>query len=249
MAQKSSISNRQAKILAAIVKEYAATAEPVGSEVISEHYKFGFSAATIRNEMRALEKSGYIKQPHTSAGRIPTDEGYRYFITQLMRHAELTTRERNRLRQELVKMQSQYTELGRSITRLLSETSQSAAFALLPQSSSSAGFSNIVDAGLENSDLKQVASFFDNLTNHSRELVVKKIDAIQTYVGSEGPIPLSRDVSMVVAQVNLPSGGRGVVGIVGPKRMKYAKNISLLEYISKLLSGGLSVTSLIFLLS
>ena len=245
---KKSVTPRQAQILAAIVKEYANSGEPIGSEVLTDRYDFQFSAATIRNEMQALERAGYIHQPHTSAGRVPTDAGYRFFITKLLRHVELSAREQARLRTELTKLQEVHAELGRSITRILAETSNSAAFALLPESASSAGFSNIVDSGMNRQDLKQVAKFFDNLKEESRALVVKNIGSVQTYVGTEAPIALSDDVSMLVSQVKLPGGQKGVVGIVGPKRMKYGKNISLLEYISKLLSSGLGVYAIISIL-
>ena len=78
------LDERKEKILAAIVTDFIATAEPVGSRTISKKYDIGFSSATIRNEMSDLEELGYIVQPHTSAGRIPTDVGYRYYVNQLM---------------------------------------------------------------------------------------------------------------------------------------------------------------------
>ena len=241
MSNQLKITQRQAKILAVIVKEYTARPEPVSSKTLEQSYNFGFSAATIRNEMKALEIARLITHPHTSAGRIPTDEGYRYFIAQLMKHVELSRREQVRLQQEVRKLQKQHYELGRSITRLLADNSQSAAFAILPEASSAAGFSNIVDSDMGQDNLKSVAKFLDNLDSHSKALVTKDWNQVQTFIGSTSPIPLSRDVSMVVSQVKLPGGKKGVVGIVGSKRMKYAKNISLLEYVSKLLSGGLSM--------
>lgn len=239
MADRVKITPRQARILAAIVRDYTTNPEPVGSEALEERYNFGFSSATIRNEMKALEQAGYITQPHTSAGRIPTDQGYRYFITQLMKHVELTGKEQLRLRSELRRLQSMTAELSRTVTRLLAESSESAAFALLPESTASSGFCNVVSAGLDQENLSAVAKFLDNLDENSRALVASDIKDVQTYVGSESPIPLSKDVSMVVTKVKLDDGRDGVVGIVGSKRMKYAKNISLLEYVSKLLTGGM----------
>lgn len=78
------LDERKEKILAAIVTDYIDTAEPVGSRTISKKYDIGFSSATIRNEMSDLEEMGFIVQPHTSAGRIPTDIGYRYYVNHLM---------------------------------------------------------------------------------------------------------------------------------------------------------------------
>ncbi|HVY67637.1 MAG TPA: heat-inducible transcription repressor HrcA, partial [Patescibacteria group bacterium] len=84
---------RQAKILAAIVKEHCDSAQPVASADITEKYQFGVSSPTIRNEMQVLEKMGYIAQPHTSSGRVPTDKGFRYFVNQLMDKVKLTLKE------------------------------------------------------------------------------------------------------------------------------------------------------------
>jgi heat-inducible transcriptional repressor len=75
------MTQRQEKILQAIIEEYAEVASPVGSSLLSKI--FNVSSATIRSEMVALEREGFIKQPHTSAGRIPTDKGYRYYVNQL----------------------------------------------------------------------------------------------------------------------------------------------------------------------
>ena len=80
MDQVFNLTQRQAKILAAIVKENCDTGEPVASGDLVGKYNFNVSSPTIRNEMQALEKLGYIAQPHTSSGRVPTDKGFRYFV-------------------------------------------------------------------------------------------------------------------------------------------------------------------------
>ena len=85
---------RQLEILRAIVEEYVATEEPVGSRSIAERHGLGISSATIRNEMAVLEDAGLITQPHTSAGRIPTDKGYRIFVDKL---AKIKDRKSTRL--------------------------------------------------------------------------------------------------------------------------------------------------------
>lgn len=91
------LEERKEKILAAIVNDYVETAEPVGSRTISKKYDIGFSSATIRNEMADLEELGYIVQPHTSAGRAPTDVGYRYYVDNLMARGEHSFAEEQRL--------------------------------------------------------------------------------------------------------------------------------------------------------
>ena len=87
--------DRKLKILSAVVNEYIVTGEPVGSKAIMAHVKA--SSATIRNEMAELEKQGYLEQPHTSAGRIPTYKGYRLYVDQLMEQNQLTANEKKML--------------------------------------------------------------------------------------------------------------------------------------------------------
>ena len=83
------LSERQKTLLLLIIRDYIESAQPVGSKRLAEHYRINLSSATIRNEMAALTEMGYLRQPHTSAGRVPTEEGYRYFVSQMMNQAEL----------------------------------------------------------------------------------------------------------------------------------------------------------------
>ena len=83
------LTERQKKLLLLIIRDYIESAQPVGSKRLAEHYRISLSSATIRNEMAELTELGYLRQPHTSAGRVPTEEGYRYFVSQLMNKAEL----------------------------------------------------------------------------------------------------------------------------------------------------------------
>lgn len=83
------LTERQKTLLLLIIRDYIESAQPVGSKRLAEHYRIRLSSATIRNEMAALTEMGYLRQPHTSAGRVPTEEGYRYFVSQMMNQAEL----------------------------------------------------------------------------------------------------------------------------------------------------------------
>ena len=87
---KMELNERKMKILKAIVKDYIETAEAVGSRTISKKYNLGVSAATIRNEMADLEELGYLVQPYTSAGRVPTEKGYKLYVNSLMNTTELS---------------------------------------------------------------------------------------------------------------------------------------------------------------
>lgn len=83
------LSERQKTLLLLIIRDYIDSAQPVGSKRLAEHYHLNLSPATIRNEMAALTEMGYLRQPHTSAGRVPTEEGYRHFVSEMMQEAEL----------------------------------------------------------------------------------------------------------------------------------------------------------------
>ncbi|MEK7618559.1 MAG: hypothetical protein AAB410_05445 [Patescibacteria group bacterium] len=238
------LTNRQAKILAAIVKENSDSGKAVGSKDLADKYSFGLSAPSIRNEMQALEKQDFIKQRHTSAGRVPTDKGYRYFVNQLMDRFKLSLEEQNRLKKELVKLQMAHVEMGRRIAKLLSESTQQASFAILPEEVSTMGLSNILDnPALPAGDAKEIAKFFDDIDQYAEKMVSDYSGELspKTFIGKELQLSKNSDYSMMVSGLKLPSGKKGVIGLIGPKSMKYEKNLSLMEYISKLLGGGAGV--------
>lgn len=83
------LTERQKTLLLLIIRDYIDSAQPVGSKRLAEHYHLNLSSATVRNEMAALTEMGYLRQPHTSAGRVPTEEGYRYFVSQMVHSAQL----------------------------------------------------------------------------------------------------------------------------------------------------------------
>ena len=89
MPEMSELTERQKTLLLLIIRDYIESAQPVGSKRLAEHYNINVSPATIRNEMAALTEKGFLRQPHTSAGRVPTEEGYRFFVSELMYQAEL----------------------------------------------------------------------------------------------------------------------------------------------------------------
>lgn len=112
------LSDRRQRVLAALIQEYVARAIPVGSRTLTERYNLGVSPATVRNELSVLEEEGYITQPHTSAGRIPTDHGYRAFVDDLLSSEDLGEEEES-LRPEIEELRSSASELD----SLLEETS------------------------------------------------------------------------------------------------------------------------------
>lgn len=130
------LDKRKAYILTTIVYEYIATAEPVGSATLTQKYNLGVSSATIRNEMAELEARGYLVQPHTSAGRIPSDTGYRTYVDRLMPAESLASEESDRLRTEFARAGRAIDEIVEQATRLLSQYSQNLAVVVAPSKDS-----------------------------------------------------------------------------------------------------------------
>jgi transcriptional regulator of heat shock response len=238
---------RQAQLLAAIVTEYSNIGQPVGSQEINKKYHFNISPATIRNEMMVLEKNGFIEQPHTSAGRVPTDRGYRYFVNELMKRFDLSLKEQRALREQLIHLQEQHNELGRNIAKLLANKTDQAAFALLPDATGSAGFSNIIEHSSGDPEkLAEVARFFDNIEQYSERMLTNLLEEkSEAMIGKENALPAVSNYTLIISQVTLKSGKKGVIGIVGPKSMRYDKNMTVVEYIAKLLSSGLLLALII----
>ncbi len=234
------ITHRQAKVLACIVKIHSETGKPIASKELIDKGFFDVSGATLRNEMQALEEAGLITHPHTSSGRIPTDEGFRYFVNQLMDHVELSMKEQQELRKEIIKLQAVNTEIGRRLVKMLAMHSSQASFAILPEGVSSVGLSNILNNDqLLPEDTQEIARFFDDLDDYADQIIADYSDKQpQTFIGKELTLSKGSDYSMIVSGVKLPSGKKGVIGLIGPKSMKYPKNISLMEYITKFLGGG-----------
>jgi len=126
------LDERKKKVLAAIVNDYVYTAEPVGSRTIARKYNLGVSPATIRNEMADLEELGYIEQPHTSAGRIPSDRGYRYYVDCLMEKYCLTIEEREYIQERFAQKMNEIEDLIHRSTSLLSLMTKHTAVILAP---------------------------------------------------------------------------------------------------------------------
>ncbi len=126
------LDKRKAFILATVVYEYVATAEPVGSNTLTQKYNLGVSSATVRNEMAELEAAGYLVQPHTSAGRIPSDAGYRTYVDQLMRPEPLQNDEQRRIQDEFRAASRELDGVIEHTTRLLGQLTRNVAFVIAP---------------------------------------------------------------------------------------------------------------------
>jgi transcriptional regulator of heat shock response len=140
-------------------------------------------------------------------------------------------------------------EIGRRLAKLLTDHSDQASFALFPEEISTMGLSKVLDnAALPPEDAREIARFFDEIDQYASNMIKEYSGkSPEAYIGKELKLSKMSDHSMIISGLTLPSGKKGVVGLIGPKSMKYEKNLSLMEYIAKLIGGGVAV-SLIFLI-
>ena len=132
METRRGLDERKGAILRALISHYVRSGEPVGSKTLVEKFRLGVSPATVRNEMAALEDAGYIYQPHTSAGRIPTDSGYRYFVDAWVSDVKLPERERQRVEEFFGEPRWELQDSLRRTAELLSHMTQQAAVVFAP---------------------------------------------------------------------------------------------------------------------
>lgn len=232
---------RKKKVLQAIIKHFIETAEPVGSNTIIVSYRFHVSPATIRNDMMILENEGFIYQPHTSAGRIPTDKGYRLYVDEMAdykkaRHDAIKVLKFIQLEYKAAKVREQLYDA----VSLLARASNCACFATTPDNSRTffLGMSNVLRQpefshdSVRASEVIEVLERGGNFVNTLNELEIT--DQIRTFIGEENILHQIQSCSIIVTKYK-KDGFSGHIGILGPKRMNYAYNIVLLEEIKKLL--------------
>lgn len=243
------MNSRQKQVLSAIIELYTKTALPVGSQALIENYKFDVSSATLRNDMVYLEKKGLLYQPHVSAGRIPTDKGYRIYVEEMMGEEDLTRDEQRRLQKELLMMKAKQARMGRSTAKLLSALSGNLAVSGIIDKDEfyDFGMKELMEKPefQEIDELCRLVETLDSLDEKLDGLMIKlKDNQTHIFIGEENPIAEISNCSMVVAPYENKEG-KGLLAIIGPKRMDYAKNKSLIEYMKKLLSSSLVVLIII----
>jgi heat-inducible transcriptional repressor len=329
---------RQKKILSLIMHEYIASADPVGSNKLVQKYNMDLSSATVRNEMAALTEAGLLRQPHTSAGRIPTEEGYRYFVGQLMNETSLPSAMRATINHQFSQMSSDIRQWMRLAASVLANQTNAASIITAPQASQvqfkhleliathgrqalailvlNGGqihqqiltleepvtqeqlsvISNKFSQLLAEQNTVQVSTFqepltsievqilawvedelvrsnqlptgeiiLDGLTNVlaepeftdseearralrlleersllqdllSQTILPDTIGGVQVLIGGEGTWDDLSHCSVILSKYGSPSTATGTIGILGPMRMSYGYSISLVRFLSGLLS-------------
>lgn len=233
-------SHRRDGVLSLIVKRYVETAEPVGSRYVSR--KLGLSSATIRNVMSDLEDAGYITHPHTSAGRIPTDKGYRYYIDSIMRVRAVNDSVIRSINNEYHEAIRSIEDIMERTTHLISNLTNYVGLTCLANYKTLYldGTSHIV-AQPEFHDLRKLYNIIKFL-EQKREILNLlhddlASDELRIHIGKENQLGYLNDCSIVTMGYKIKGKVSGRLGVIGPKRMVYEKVIPTVEVLAETVTG------------
>lgn len=223
------MTERQKLILRAIVEQYAEVASPVGSSLMAK--VFNVSSATIRAEMAELERLGMIKQPHTSAGRVPTDRGYRYYVNGITEGDVIPTdRRAERALAARVEGGGLPERTIRNAVDTLVELTHNLGIATIGNQLYMSGLSNLFGqpefAG--GAQVQQVARLLDNLEPWLREAAPN--EPLSVYIGTENPIGRAANCTLIISKFRSPYSDRSYIGVLGPTRQSYRNVMNLVEH-------------------
>ena len=249
------ITERQRQILNQIIEEYAETAAPVGSVTMAK--LFGVSPATVRAEMARLEVLGLIAQPHTSAGRVPTDAGYRYYVNNLASEddfwddetdaayvaqmPEVRSIEEGRYGRAVhaiekrIMSQSQADAAIRRAVDSLVELTGNLGLATIGGQLYLSGISQLFTQPefMDTRRVQAVAKLLDNLEPWLLEAAPG--EPLNIFIGQENPIGRNSEVSLIISRFKSPFSDRSYIGVLGPTRQNYSKVMSLVKYTGNML--------------
>ncbi len=234
------LTNRQEKLLAAIIEEYAEVAAPVGSSLLAK--AFEVSSATIRAEMAELERQGYIKQPHTSAGRIPTDKGYRHYVNEIQESAAAKpTKSAERALTARVNNASVPDQTIRNAVDTLVELTSNLGLATIGDQLYMSGLSNLFGQPefMQRGQVQEVARLLDNLQPWLREAAPN--EPLNVYIGQENPVGGGAGCSLIISRFRSPYSDQSYIGVLGPTRQSYRGVISLVQRTGEALEEALYV--------
>ena len=225
------LGERQEHVLDAIVREYIRTAEPVGSVAVVEKYRIDASPATIRNDMAELESLGFIRQPHTSAGRVPTEAAYRYYVKHFIREKPVPRREAEELR-AVWALHEAWRDLAKLTAKATAAfTTESVFMAFGRNDVYYTGLSNLF-AQPEFAETERVVSMsvvIDQLDDVVAGVFEAARENVDVLVGAENPF--GSTTSVIVTRCDLGNSEHILFGLLGPTRMDYDLNVARVKYV------------------
>ncbi len=235
------MTDRQHNILNAIVEQYAEVASPVGSTLLAK--LFNVSSATIRAEMADLERMGFISQPHTSAGRVPTDKGYRFYVNGINDSSAIKPQERRgeRALASRVHNAGAPERMIRNAVDTLVELTHNLGLATIGNQLYISGLSNLFGQPefMNALQAQQVARLLDNLEPWLREAAPN--EPLSVYIGQENPVGRSAGCTLIISRFSSPFSDRSYIGTLGPTRQSYREVMTLVSRAGQELEEGLFV--------
>lgn len=229
------MTDRQMAILTAIIEQYAEIASPVGSVTLAK--LFGVSSATIRSEMAKLEELGMIAQPHTSAGRVPTDKGYRAYVNLITEANEPLKLDRGArtIEARVSPHASQADRAIRSAVDSLVELTGNLGLATIGDELYMNGIGNLFSQPefLRGNHVQAVARLLDNLEPWLREAAPN--EPLNVFIGSENPIGKASGASLIISRFRSPYSDASYIGVLGPTRQSYARTMQLVRHAGAML--------------
>lgn len=240
--------SRKYQILKRVVEEFINSAKPVSSASFMEMEEFNVSSATIRNEMSRLEKEGMLTHPHTSSGRVPTAKGYKHFVSKLM---DISDVQKDKLFDDFQNAKKKYflakaRERVYDTISILSELTENVAFATIPENKRTIflGIANFLKQPEFANDQEKASGVIEILEQGFFEKIkdLEFSSEVEIHVGESHIFANVQSCSMMATKYQY-QGFEGILGIVGPMRMDYAKNKVLIEYAKMFLEGQKLLTN------
>lgn len=233
------MTSRQEKILAAVVEQYAEVAAPVGSSLLAK--VFDVSSATIRAEMADLERMGYIEQPHTSAGRIPTDKGYRHYVNKLGKLDAKSPPRAERALTARVSGGGLPEQTIKNAVDTLVELTHNLGLGTIGDQLYMSGLSNLFGQPefIHPGQVQQVARLLDNLQPWLYEAAPN--EPLSVYIGQENPIGGAAGCTLIISRFRSPFSDSSYIGVLGPTRQSYRDVMGLVSQAGKTLEKTLYV--------
>lgn len=228
------MNERQTHILRLVIDEYVRTAEPVSSKQLCERYRLPCSSATVRNDMAVLEELGYIAQPHTSAGRVPTEKAYRFYIQQKQTLRQ-PVRIQITIRRAQPRVMTSEERLQHVGTALAQASDEAVMLATSRPWSTTVGVANLLrkpEFGSQEA-IRDLAGTLERFDAAYHDLLQRAPDNVTVLLGDESPF--GEGISSIVVRLKLPNNVRGVMGLIGPLRMDYLKNMALINKAKRIL--------------
>lgn len=225
------MTERQIAILSAIIEQYAEVASPVGSVTLAK--LFGVSSATIRSEMARLEELGLIMQPHTSAGRIPTDKGYRFYVNAINEADSSGLQQLDRGARAIEARVHTHKDRAdraiRSAVDSLVDLTQNLGLATIGDELYFSGIGNLFSQPefMQGDHVQAVARLLDNLEPWLREAAPN--EPLNVFIGSENPIGKSSGATLIISRFRSPYSDKSYIGVLGPTRQSYGRVMRLVR--------------------